>query len=150
MSNYSENETYNKWINKAVELTDKAVNYNKTMTAEELVDLRLKLSIVQMHITTDVLLPVSKQRTKAELHMEHLEGIQFNTYYNIAKDKKGEDGKALYTASTAETIARKSLKNKTTKYQIARKKWLEIKDFEQSLYQTLKALSQVCNALSKT
>lgn len=137
------------------ELAIEARNLSKESLAvgsfskENVEDLRLRVAMCRMRLVQDALYPTARLRSAAELNMDISEGRLFKTYYLIAKSKKDEESKKnLYTASISESIARKAVKSEGTDYNIAKKDYLKYKDDESMLYQLVKTMDQVGNALS--
>lgn len=129
------------------------------LTVEQIQELRADLSSTK-GIIVDTLFPiVSSKRISTELLMENLEGKEFVRYLKgfmsatildendePILDAKGNPKK--YTASIAESLARKALHAEGTPYYKAKKNYLEAKNEEYRFYQLFKAVDQVTNSLS--
>lgn len=148
---YHENEIFNKWISKAIELVDNCVDARDRLSKEEIEELRVKVGIVRLHLSADVLGPASNIRSKAELAMDAMEGPEFMRYFKAYSGKEYKDANKQskkMTASIAESAARKAMKAEGEPFYKLKETWLYAKDFESQLYQIFKALDQISNSLA--
>ena len=145
-------------LSKLSRLLEQASNRSK-LTVDEVQELRANLSSTKAVIVDKIFPMVSTKRMQTELYMDEIEGKEFSKYFkgyltsnvtdnegNPILDAKGNPKK--YTASIAESFARKALHAKGTPYYKAKKAFLEAKKEEQKLYQLFKAVDQVTNSLS--
>lgn len=130
-------------ITKAKQLVRKAVEEKRTMSTEEVEDLRLEIAGVRFHISEDLLAGVSSKRSLAELTMESVSAKEFADLMGRYRKEKG------YSTSAAESYARNTIRMESSKAYKAKEKYLKAKDDESIVYQILKSLDQVANALSK-
>ena len=173
---YHDNEVINKWVKTSIAMVNKATLERQSLTQDELEDLRLEISSARMMMVTEVLDLASNEKIASEMAMDDQEGRTFvkmlHSYTNkkLKQEKKDKDGevvkdkdgkpvmvdvldtkgqsKRLYTASTAESIARKAMKTKSTTFYKKKEKWMKAKAFEQVVFQLLKSMDGVANALS--
>ena len=147
MNNYSPD----KWIDKAKELALKSVKARESLTKEELEDLRLNITLVRTFLALETLTNASENRIVAELALEGIEGKEFTNYFKAYSGREYVDAKGdkkYYTASIAESLARKAMKTEGVNYHNKMKALLEAKQYESMVYQLLKSLDQISNALS--
>lgn len=141
-----------KLITEADKLLKQAAKPNRDkLTKEEIEDLRTDIAINRSRMVTEVLLPAANARSAADLAMNALEGKEFIRYFKGYSGKEYKDASGTtkkYTASVAESVARKALHAKGTPYYKAKEHYHDCKDFEGNMYQLLKSIDQVTNALS--
>lgn len=142
----------NKLIKEAQKLITQAAKPARSkLNKEEIEDLRTDISINRTKLVTEVLLPISNNRSAAELKMDGLEGKEYVRYvqsYSGRKYKDASGKEKAYTASAADSMARKALHAEGTPYYKAKKEFFKWRDEEKAMFQLLKAMDQVTNALS--
>lgn len=141
-----------KLLKEAKKLLEKAAKPNRSkLTKEEIEDLRTDISVNRARLVDDVLLVVSNNRSAAELKMDSLEGAEYVRYLKSYSGKPYTDASGSekkYTASAADSLARKALHAEGTKFYKAKQEFFKWRDEEKAMFQLLKAMDQVANALS--
>lgn len=135
-------------LKRADNLISKSISGRSSLTQDEIEDLRLDISEVRYRLSREVIQRASNEATYRELEAEAEVTTQFGKYYKIYSEKKDENGKLMYSKSGAESFARNTYKLKSNPVFKKRMLESEAKSFEKMLYQTLKGLDQVTNALS--
>lgn len=128
-------------IKQADALIKKSIKDRDTMTQEELENLRADLATVRYRISTEDLQDVSDDAVEAELEYEDCNSREYAAYLKAYMRKKN-------SRSTAESYARNTVKMSDSKTYEALKKSLKMKNRKDAVYQILKSLDQICNALS--
>lgn len=135
-------------LQKADELVNKSITGRNSLTQDEIEDLRLELSQIRYRISRDIIQRASNESALRELETEDEITTQFGKYYKIYSEAKDDAGKLKYSKSGAESFARNTYKLKRNPVYTKKTLENEAKSFEKMLYQTLKGLDQVTNALS--
>jgi len=135
-------------LKKADSLIQKSIKGRGSLTQDEIEDLRLEIAEVRYKISREVIQGASNESVLRELEADAEVTKQFGKYYKMYSSIKGEDGKPEYSRSGSESFARNTYKQ--LKNPVFSKKMLaaDAKSFEKMLYQTLKGLDQVTNALA--
>lgn len=129
------------------------------LTQDEINELRVDIVVARAQLLDSVFPEITSNRTSKELVMDDLEGREFARYFRMfldatIKDNNGDDvtdakgEPKKYTASVAESLARKALNKSGTAYYNAKKEFLQAKELESEIYQLFKAIDQISNALS--
>ena len=142
------NKTFDDILNKAYGFVAKAVNEKRTMSQEEVADLRIDIDSISFVIANDILAAVGEEMLFWEIEMEGLEGSEFAKYYK-AYMQKYTNQKANYTKSSVESFARKTLRMKGKPYSEAKILYLAARNYKDKIYQLLKSLHSLSNSLSK-
>ncbi len=145
-------------VDKITDLLKSAADTSK-MTSEEVEYLRVELATARAIAVQEVFVPATNKLLAAELKAGHLEGTYFVKYFKayLDLDMTNEEGQPIldgrgktkkYSATVAESMARKGIHVEGTPYYKAKAEYQAAKDFVSQLYQLFKAVDQVTNSLA--
>lgn len=145
---YHENDVINSWVVKATNLVIKSVSKIDTLTADEFAELRHEIEATRHMIVAEVLPIVSNEKNLCESLMDQAEAESFVEALQEASSIKVEVTGKRVTASIAESIARRKAKGEDTAYAIAKANYNKAKSDESMIYQLIKSMNGVSNAMS--
>lgn len=145
---YHEDDTINKWITKAKNLVIKSAAERGTLTQDEFAQLRHDIEATRSMIVTEVLPIISNEKAFRESIMDDEDGPSFREAYQEAVSINVEATGKRVTASVAESIARRDAKGSSTKFGKAKLAYSKAKSDEAMIFQLLKSMSGVANAMS--
>lgn len=135
-------------LSQADSLIQRSIDGRGSLTQDEIEDLRLEIAEVRYKLSREVLQRASNEASLRELEEEAEVTKQFAKYYKAYSTKLDDKGKPMYSRSGAESFARNSYKLKDNPVFARKQLTANAKAFEKMLYQALKGLDQVTNALA--
>lgn len=118
------------------------------MTKDELENLRMDMSFLRLQMVGDTFLTITQERAAAELLEQSVEGPDFKKMFIGYTNEVNPSTGKKYTASVAESIARKAVRAEGTRWYDAKQRYDKAKAVESMMYQLFKSVDNACHSLS--
>ena len=118
------------------------------MTKEELENLRMDMSFLRLEMVGETFLAITQERAAAELLEQSVEGPEFKKMFIGYTNEINPSTGKKYTASVAESIARKAVRAAGTGWYEAKQRYDKAKAVESMMYQLFKSVDNACHSLS--